>query len=107
MKEYFFLFSGIAFEVLGTFLLPFSQNFTKLIPSVVVILSYIISLYFLTISLEKLPLPVVYSSWAALGVFSIAILSYFFYGYSLTWQSVLGLLMIVVGVTIVNIYQMG
>tara|TARA_B100000945_G_scaffold293924_1_gene270284 strand:+ start:128 stop:451 length:324 start_codon:yes stop_codon:yes gene_type:complete len=102
MREYFFLFMAIAFEVLGTILLPLSQGFTRLVPSTIIIISYIISLYLLTIALENLPLPVVYSSWAGLGVFSIAVMSYLFYGEALNWQSILGLFLIVIGVAIVN-----
>ena len=102
MKEYFFLSMAIGFEVLGTILLPLSQGFTKLVPSTIIIISYIISLYLLTIVLERLPLPVVYSTWAGLGVFSIAALSYLFYGQALNWASILGLFLIVIGVTIVN-----
>ena len=102
MKEYFFLLMAIGLEVLGTILLPLSQGFTKLVPSTIIIISYIISLYLLTIVLERLPLPVVYSTWAGLGVFSIAVMSYLFYGQALNWSSILGLFLIVIGVTIVN-----
>ena len=105
MREYFFLFMAIAFEVLGTILLPLSQGFTRLVPSTIIIISYIISLYLLTIALENLPLPVVYSSWAGLGVFSVAAMSYIFYKQVLTWQAILGLFLIVIGVVLVNIYK--
>ena len=102
MKEYFFLLMAIGLEVLGTILLPLSEGFTKLVPSTIIIISYIISLYLLTIVLERLPLPVVYSTWAGLGVFSIAIMSCLFYGQALNWASISGLFLIVIGVTIVN-----
>ena len=45
---------------------------------------------------EKLPLSVIYASWAGLGVFSVAILSSIFYKQALNWQSVAGLFLIVV-----------
>ncbi|MAJ54827.1 MAG: QacE family quaternary ammonium compound efflux SMR transporter, partial [Gammaproteobacteria bacterium TMED107] len=53
----------------------------------------------------KLPLSVIYASWAGLGVFSVSILSSIFYQQALNWQSVAGLFLIVVGVTIVNVYK--
>ena len=93
---------AIGLEVLGTILLPLSEGVTKLEPSTIIIISYIISLYLLTIVLERLPLPVVYSTWAGLGVFSIAVMSYLFYGQALNWAAILGLFLIVIGVTIVN-----
>jgi small multidrug resistance pump len=84
-------------------LLPISQNFTKPIPTVTLLLFYGIS--FLSVVSQNLPLSAVYSSWAGLGLFSVTILSYFFYKQSLNWQTVLGLFLIIIGVTTVNIYK--
>ena len=105
MNPYIFLFCAIAFEVLGTMLLPASQNFTKILPTIILSLSYLVAIYFLSITVTRLPLTIVYGSWAGLGVFSVAILSYFFYKETLSWQGVLGLFLIVIGVTLVNIYK--
>ena len=105
MSSYLILFGAIAFEVLGTMLLPASNNFTKPIPTIVLLLAYGLSFYCLALVSQKLPLSVVYASWAGLGVFSVAILSYFFYKQALSWQAVLGLFLIVIGVTLVNAYK--
>ncbi len=99
------LFAAIAFEVIGTMLLPVSQNFTKAIPSSILLMSYGISFYFLAVVSQKLPLSVVYASWSGIGIFSIAILSYIFYKQSLNWQTLSGLFLIVIGVTLVNLYK--
>ena len=99
------LFTAIFFEVFGTMLLPASQNFTKILPTIVLLISYSISFYFLAIVSQKLPLSIVYASWSGVGIFTVAILSYFFYKQSLNWQTIAGLFLIVVGVTIVNIYR--
>ena len=105
MSSYLILFGAIAFEVLGTMLLPASNNFTKPTPTIVLLLAYGLSFYCLALVSQKLPLSVVYASWAGLGVFSVAILSYFFYKQALSWQAVLGLFFIVIGVTLVNTYK--
>ena len=86
-------------------LLPTSQNFTKLTPTLILLFSYGISFYFLAIVTQKLPLSIVYASLSGIGVFTIALLSYIFYKQTLNWQSVAGLFLIVIGVTIVNIYK--
>ena len=75
MNVYLMLFAAIGFEVIGTMLLPASQNFTKIIPTSVLLISYGISFYFLAVVSQKLPLSVVYASWSGIGIFSIAILS--------------------------------
>ena len=99
------LFAAIAFEVIGTMLLPVSQNFTKVIPTSILLMSYGVSFYFLAVVSQKLPLSVVYASWSGIGIFSIAILSYIFYKQSLNWQTLSGLFLIVIGVTLVNLYK--
>ena len=105
MKFYLFLFGAIAFEVLGTMLLPATKNFTRVLPSIILSCSYIISFYFLSLTVGKLPLALVYSTWAGLGVFTVTLLSYFIYRQHVSWQSVIGLFLIVIGVVIVNIYK--
>ena len=105
MSSYIILLGAIVFEVLGTMLLPASNNFTKLIPTSILLASYALSFYFLAMVSQKLPLSVVYASWAGLGVFSVALLSYFFYKQTLNWQSIVGLFLVVLGVTIINVYK--
>ena len=105
MKNYLLLFVAIGLEVLGTMLLPATQSFTKLLPSTVSAVSYMLSVSLLAVLAQKLPLAVIYSSWAGLGVFSVALLSYIFYKQTLNCQSIIGLFIIFVGVTIVNFYK--
>ena len=105
MKNYLLLFVAIGLEVLGTMLLPATQSFTKLLPSTVSAASYMLSVSLLAVLAQKLPLAVIYSSWAGLGVFSVALLSYIFYKQTLNWQTIAGLFLIVLGVTIVNMFK--
>tara|TARA_Y100001970_G_scaffold114504_1_gene142836 strand:- start:298 stop:624 length:327 start_codon:yes stop_codon:yes gene_type:complete len=105
MQTYFLLFFAIILEVFGTMLLPASQNFSRPVPTTFLMIAYAFSFYFLAIVSQKLPLSVVYASWSGIGIFSIAILSYFFYKQALNWQTIIGLFFIVLGVTIVNIYK--
>ena len=48
---------------------------------------------------------IVYGTWSGLGIFTIAILGYIFFKQSLSWQAILGMFLIVIGVTLVNIYS--
>ena len=100
------LFTAIAFEVLGTMLLPMSQNFTKTLPTTLLLASYGVSFYLLAFLSQKLPLAIIYSSWAGMGILFITLLSYFFYKQVLNWQVILGLFLIVSGVVLVNIYKL-
>ena len=102
VKTYLFLVGAIFFEVAGTMLLPISQNFTKVIPTVALSIFYLSAFYLLTFVVNKLPIAVVYATWSGLGIFTIAILGYIFFKQTLTWQAILGLFLIVTGVILVN-----
>ena len=104
IKTYLFLVIAIFCEVGGTMLLPVSQNFTKIIPTTALTVFYLISFYLLTFVVDKLPIAVVYATWSGLGIFTIAILGYLFFKQTLSWQAVLGLFLIVIGVILVNTY---
>ena len=102
-KTYLFLVGAIICEVCGTMLLPVTQNFTKLTPTVFLAGFYLSAFYLLTFVVDKLPIAIVYGTWSGLGIFTIAILGYIFFKQSLSWQAILGMFLIVVGVTLVNI----
>ena len=101
---YVYLFVAVISEVIGTMLLPVSENFTKPIPTIGLTIAYILAFYFLTFALKSIPIAIVYATWAGLGVFLISILGYFVYEQALQWQSILGLFLIVIGVVIVNTF---
>ena len=105
MKSYIFLSIAIILEVFGTMMLPVSQNFTKIVPTVALVAAYVCSFYFLTFALKAIPIAVVYASWAGLGVFLVAILSKFLFDQSLSWQVILGLILIIAGVILVNTFS--
>jgi small multidrug resistance pump len=105
IKTYFFLFVAIFCEVAGTMLLPTTQNFTKVVPTSIMAVCYLSALYFLTYVLDKLPIAVVYATWSGLGIFTIAIFGYVFFKQSLSWQVILGLIFIIVGVVLVNSFS--
>ena len=104
-KTYLILIVAIFFEVGGTMLLPVSQNFTKVIPTVTLAVFYLLSFYLMTFVVNKIPIAIVYATWSGLGVFTVAILGYAFFKQSLSWQAILGLFFIVFGVFLVNAFN--
>ena len=102
VKTYIFLIAAIFFEVAGTMLLPVSQNFSKLIPTLALSVFYLTAFYLLTFVVDKLPIAIVYATWSGLGIFTIAILGYIFFKQTLGWQAIVGLFLIVIGVILVN-----
>jgi small multidrug resistance pump len=104
MTKYIFLIAAVILEVAGTMMLPLTNNFSKLLPTLALGIFYLGSFYLLTFAVKLIPLSVVYATWSGIGVFLVAILSYFFYGDVLKWPAILGLCFIVVGVMLVNLF---
>ena len=105
IKTYLFLFGAVLCEVCGTMLLPVTQNFTKLIPTSILAICYLSAFYLLTFVVNKLPIAIVYATWNGLGIFTIAILGYIFFKQNPSWQAILGLFLIVVGVVLINSFS--
>ena len=105
IKTYLFLIGAIFCEVAGTMLLPVSQNFTKFVPTFSLTVFYLAAFYLLTFVVNKLPIAIVYATWSGLGIFTIAILGYIFFKQTLSWQAILGLFLIVIGVVLVNVFS--
>ena len=104
IKTYLLLIAATFFEVAGTMLLPVTKSFSKIIPTSFLIFFYICAFFCLSIVVTKLPLAIVYATWCGLGIFTIAILGNIIYGQSLSWQSIFGMFLIVIGLTLVNLY---
>ena len=81
--SYLFLALTVICEVVGTLLLPLSNNFTKILPSIGILVGYGLAFYFLTFALKNIPLAIVYASWTGLGISLVALFSFVFYNQTL------------------------
>ena len=107
MRCYLYLTGAIICEVIGTLLLPYSKNFSKVYPSIILVVCYVFAFVFLSFAVREIPLAIVYATWCGVGIFFVSVLSYFLFGQSLSWQGIVGLVLIVVGVTLVNGFKVG
>lgn len=102
---YFYLLIAILAETIGTMALQASQQFTRIGPSIIVVIGYAFSFYLLAITLKTMNLGVVYAIWSGLGIFFIAVLGYLVYGQKLDLPAVLGLSMILGGIVIIHLFS--
>ncbi|TCV93048.1 DMT family transporter [Biostraticola tofi] len=100
---YFFLLIAIISEVIATSSLKASEGFTKLVPSLMVVVGYLVSFFLLSLVLKSIPLGVAYASWAGLGIVFVALSGLFFFGQKLDYYAILGMILIVAGVLIMNL----
>ncbi|MCD6027269.1 MAG: multidrug efflux transporter [Solimicrobium sp.] len=100
------LFLGIAIfaEVAATSALKASEGFTHLVPSLLVVIGYSVAFYCLSLTLKVIPVGVTYAIWSGAGVVLISLSGWIFYKQTLDFPSIIGILLIVIGVIILNIY---
>lgn len=103
--HYIWLFFAILTETLGTTALQASQQFTRLWPSLAVVLFYGMSFYFLSIVLRYMPVGIVYAIWSGLGIVLIACIGYVLFGQKLDLAAILGLTLIVAGILVIHLFS--
>ncbi|MDQ0233440.1 DMT family transporter [Metabacillus malikii] len=97
-----FLCLAILLEVAGTTSMKLSEGFTKPLPSIFLIVFYIGSLIFLTLTLKTIDVSVAYAIWSGLGILIITFIGIFYFGETFSLTKVLAILLIIIGVTLLN-----
>lgn len=102
---YLYLLIAIISEVIATSTLKSTNGFTQLLPSIITVVGYAISFYFLSLTLKIIPVSLTYAIWSGLGIVLIAGVDYFYYKQLLDLPAVLGLTLIIVGTIIINLFS--
>lgn len=103
MNTWIILLIAVIGEVVATTSLKLSEGFTKLVPSVVVVVGYAIAFYCLSITLKFIPLGIAYAVWSGLGIVTVSILGWLVFGQKLDIWALLGMFLIICGVLILNL----
>lgn len=105
---WFFLILAIVSEVFGSSMLKLSDGFSKLFPSLGVIIGFGLAFYFLSLVLKTIPLATAYAIWAGVGLVLTTLVSLFFFGQKADLMGIVGIGLILLGVVILNGFsQMG
>lgn len=105
MKQGLFLAVAILFEVLGTTMLKMSDQFTRLVPSLITIMAYIGTFYFLSLSLKTIPIGIAYAVWAGIGIVLVTLVGIVMFKQYPNIPTVIGMLMIIGGVVLINLFS--
>lgn len=100
---YFYLLIAIIAETVATLALKSSQGFTALGPSLLVLMGYGVAFYCLSLTLEQIPVGLVYATWSGLGIVLITLGGYFLYSQIPDLYAWIGLGFIILGVFLINI----
>jgi len=102
---YAFLFTAIVLEVIGTSALKASEQFTKLLPIIVMVACYGTSFFFLSLVLRTLPVGIAYAIWSGLGIVLISLVGVVWFKQPLDLPAMFGLGLIVAGGIVVNLFS--
>jgi small multidrug resistance pump len=103
MNPWFMLAIAIAAELGATTALKFSDGFSKLGPSALVVAGYGLAFYMLAQVLKTQEVGIVYAIWSGAGLAIIALIGVVFLGESVSLYKIGGLVAILVGVLMLNL----
>ncbi|MCC9137741.1 DMT family transporter [Pontibacter silvestris] len=103
--HYVYLLLAIISEVIATSALKASEQFTKLTPSIIVVVGYAIAFYMLSLALRVLPVGIAYALWSGVGIILVSLVGVVFYNQQLDTAALLGMLLIIAGVIIINVFS--
>jgi small multidrug resistance pump len=105
MRAWTYLAIAIIAEVVATSALKAAAGFTRPGPSTVVVVGYGIAFYFLSLTLQSIPVGVTYAIWSGVGIVLITLVAWLWYGQALDAAALVGLGLIVAGVAVLNVFS--
>lgn len=105
MKNFLFLTIAIIFEIIATTTLKKSEEFTKLIPSIITFVGYCGAFYFLSFAIRTIPVGIAYAIWSGVGIVLITIIGAIFFKQMPDLAAIIGTSLILIGVIVINIFS--
>jgi small multidrug resistance pump len=100
-----YLAIAIVAEVIATSALKASDGFTRIGPSLFVVVGYAVAFYFLSLTLRTMSVGVAYAIWCGAGIILIALIGWLVLGQKLDLPAILGMALIVAGVAVINLFS--
>lgn len=105
MQSWLFLTLAIIAEVVATSALKSSEGFTRLAPTAVVVIGYVVAFYFLALAIKVIPVGIAYAVWAGLGIVLISLIGWLVFQQKLDAPAIIGMAMILSGVMVINLFS--
>lgn len=103
--SYLYLAIAIVSEVIGTSALKASNEFTRVVPSLITLVAFLTAFYFLSLTLRTIPVGIAYAIWSGVGIVLISLIGRFVFGQVLDLPALLGMGLIVAGVLVINLFS--
>jgi small multidrug resistance pump len=102
---YVYLAIAVIAEGAATSALKASEEFTKLVPSLIVVIGYGVAFYLMTLILRTIPIGITYAMWSGLGIVLVALVGIILYQEVPDVPAILGMGLIIAGVVIINVFS--
>ena len=99
---YIFLAFAIVLEITGTSFVKDTEGFTRWVPSIICLGTICFSYYLMSHVVSFVPIGITYATWSGLGIVAITIIGIFKYNQTPNFPTIIGLILIIIGVIIVN-----
>lgn len=103
--HYFYLLLAIIGEMIAINFLKVSEEFTKIMPTLMGIAGYICTFYFLMLALRVIPVGIAYAIWAGVGIILITVGAYYLYQQVLDIPALVGIALIILGVIVIHLFS--
>jgi small multidrug resistance pump len=103
--KWLYLAVAIVAEIFATSALKGSEGFTRLVPSVITVFGYLISFYFLSLTLREIPVGIAYAIWSGVGIVLISLIGLVVFKQRLDAPALIGIGLICAGVLVINLFS--
>lgn len=103
MQNWLYLTLAVISEVIATSALKSSAGFTRLAPSLIVIIGYALAFYLLALTLRSIPVGIAYAVWSGLGIVLVTLIAWWLHGQKLDMWGYIGMALILAGVLVLNL----
>jgi multidrug transporter EmrE-like cation transporter len=93
-----YLSVAILGDIVATLALNEARGLTKLAPILICIAGYIVSVTFLSLTLQTVPIQLAYAVWSCSGIVVLATVRWVWFDHPLSWQGLLGITLIIGGI---------
>ena len=73
--------------------------------SLIVVVSYAVSFFFMSLTLKSIPVGISYAIWSGVGIVMITVVAWFLYKQALDVPALIGMGLIVAGVAVINLFS--
>ncbi|MBN2194771.1 MAG: QacE family quaternary ammonium compound efflux SMR transporter [Polyangiaceae bacterium] len=104
-QSYLFLAIAIVSEVVATTSLKATEGFTRLWPTLLSLAGYGLAFYFMSRTMEHIPVGVTYAVWGGAGLLLVSLLAWWFFGQRPDLGAVLGMTLIAAGMVVMGLFS--